>query len=145
MSVSRNESKTAAALRQLLLRQAKYRVHRWVDGGSKSSDAGAQADRSLVASVDIDKAHVVSSLRPDGKHALIIDIDHPSWLVKSSTEGHYHLYVDVPDGIEWNAYVRLLDALAEAGVIEPGYAEASKGRGHTDVRLPWIKKEDSDG
>jgi hypothetical protein len=38
------------------------------------------------------------------------------------------------------AYFRLLDALAECGVIQPGYAEASKRRGGTALRLPWIKK-----
>jgi hypothetical protein len=74
------------------------------------------------------------------RHAVVIDIDHPTWLIKSSTQDHYHLYIDVPGGIDWGTYENLLYALMLAGVIEPGYHEVSKKRKRTDVRLPWIKK-----
>ncbi len=40
----------------------------------------------------------------------------------------------------WDTYVTMLDALAYAGIIEPGYAEASKARGFSAVRLPWVSK-----
>ena len=63
----------------------------------------------------------------------------PAWLIPSSTPGHSHLYVDV--SIREDAYFQLLDALANAGVIQRGYADASKRRGGTALRLPWIKKE----
>lgn len=91
----------------------------------------------------ITEANVSTSIREDapGCHALLLDLDVPAWLVPSSTEGHSHLYVDVniPDA----TYYALLDALADAGVIQRGYANSSKHRGGTALRLPWIKKPDT--
>lgn len=86
-------------------------------------------------------ANISTSLREDlqGFHALLLDLDIPAWLIPSSTEGHSHLYVDAR--IPEESYFQLLDALANAGVIQRGYAEASKRRGGTALRLPWIKKE----
>lgn len=78
--------------------------------------------------------------REEPLHKLIIDIDHEAVLIPSSTPGHYHLYVDLL--IMQETYFKLLDALAEALIIEPGYAEVSKKRGHSDVRLPWVHKID---
>lgn len=97
---------------------------------------------------DISQANVATSIRedvgdPDNAplHALLIDLDLPAYLVPSSTKGHSHLYVDV--AIPQQRYFRLLDALAECGVIQNGYAASSKGRGGTALRLPWIKKPDT--
>lgn len=94
---------------------------------------------------DIAEANISTSIREDvgdpfadPVHALLIDLDIPAWLVPSSTPGHSHLYVDV--AIQQSAYFRLLDALADAGVIQRGYADSSKARGGTALRLPWIKK-----
>jgi len=130
------QSAMAAGLRRLFNRLYAYEVKVW---GLSSTTPDLIHDRDIA---DLSKAHVVSSLRrEDNRHALVIDIDHPSWLVESSTPGHFHLYVDVPGGIGKDEYFALLMALANAGVIEPGYAGASAARGHSDVRLPWIKKE----
>ena len=98
---------------------------------------------------DLDRANVVSSqLRPDDgfdtshpSHVLAIDLDVPAYLVPSSTRGHSHLYVDVK--IPHHRYMALLSALADAGVIERGYAEVSIKRGHSDLRLPWVEKGDA--
>lgn len=128
------ESEAAKGLRSLLERLTKFRVLVW---GSASSNPDLTTDR---VEAEMGQAHVVSSLRSDGRHAVVIDIDHPTWLVKSTTPDHYHLYIDVPGGIEWLKYTALLHALADAGVIERGYADASIQRSHSDVRLPWIKK-----
>lgn len=88
-------------------------------------------------------ANVVTSRRTDAygleRHAVLLDLDVPATLVPSSTEGHSHLYIDVSTG--WHNYKRLLDALADCGVIERGYAEASKRKGASYLRLPWVKKE----
>lgn len=86
-------------------------------------------------------ANISTSLREDlpEYHALLLDLDIPAWLIPSSSEGHSHLYVDAR--IPQDTYFQLLDALADAGVIQRGYAEASKRRGGTALRLPWIKKE----
>jgi len=42
--------------------------------------------------------------------------------------------------MSWRKLGALLVALAEAGVIEEGYLKASLERGHTALRLPWVKK-----
>lgn len=71
-------------------------------------------------------------------HRPVIDIDHPVKIVESSTAGHSHLYVDLV--MPWDDLVKLLDVLAEIGLVEPGYVNASKARGYTAVRLPWVSK-----
>jgi hypothetical protein len=71
-------------------------------------------------------------------HAILLDIDVPAWLVPSSTEGHSHLYVDVHCREE--DYFAFLDAAAKVGLIQYGYASASKKKGATFLRLPWVKK-----
>lgn len=72
-------------------------------------------------------------------HRVLIDVDMPVRAWESSTPGHSHVFIDkvMPEEV----YFRLLDALAEAGIVEPGYVRASKERRYTSVRLPWIKKE----
>lgn len=125
----------ASGLRALLGRLRYYKVLAWT-----SSKNDKFTDREEV--VDMTVADVVSSRYNNGqaRHALVIDIDHPTWLVKSSTPGHFHLYVDVPGGIPHETYLYLLNALAQAGVIEQGYSNASHERGSSMVRLPWVKK-----
>lgn len=71
-------------------------------------------------------------------HAPTLDIDLPCRLVQSSTPGHFHLYID--KAMKWPDYERLLTVLAEVGIIEPGYADASIRRRQTFVRKPGIVK-----
>jgi len=107
--------------------------------------AGYNDDHREVASL-LD-ANVVSSIDPGthpgslAKHRPVLDLDVPAFLVPSSTPGHSHLYLDVEmdDAIFW----RLLEVLADAGVLEPGYVRACQSRGYTSVRLPWIKKAEA--
>lgn len=101
---------------------------------------------------DLDRANIVSSLikQPedfladpnDRRHVLAIDLDIPATLVPSSTPGHHHLYIETKDGIPHHRYMALLHALADAGIIEDGYAKVSIARGHSDLRLPWVSKDD---
>lgn len=86
----------------------------------------------------IDEAHVICSQGKDEMHRPILDIDFPVHVVPSSTEGHFHLFLDRP--MTYNTYMRLLAALANAGIIEQKYASVSEARGYTSVRLPWIRK-----
>jgi hypothetical protein len=59
-------------------------------------------------------AQVVSSeIYDTDRHAPVLDIDVPAYLVPSSTPGHSHLYI---------------------------YVKASIRRRHTAVRVPWLKK-----
>lgn len=61
-----------------------------------------------------------------------------AFVVPSTTPGHGHLYVDHPT--TWEAYQKLLNALVDHGILEPGYVGASEDRGWTCVRLPWVRK-----
>lgn len=89
---------------------------------------------------NLDEAQVVTSQfnNPLGLHRPILDIDFPAKLIESSTPGHYHLYLDKK--LTWEQYERLINVLADVGIIEDGYRNASLDRGFTSVRLPWVKK-----
>lgn len=101
-----------------------------------------ESDPDLVVVDTVDKANAISSKIASGafagQHTVAIDLDVPARLVPSSTRGHSHLYIDQP--MSWKTYRKLLRALAKAGVVEPGYVKASERRGHTTLRLPWVKK-----
>jgi O-acetyl-ADP-ribose deacetylase (regulator of RNase III) len=73
------------------------------------------------------------------QHTIMLDLDVPATLVPSTTEGHSHLYIDVP--LTWSRYTELLRTLGKLGIIEGGYMGASISRGYTSLRLPWVKKE----
>lgn len=85
------------------------------------------------------EANLVSSKCEDGFHRPIIDLDVPHRLVPSSTEGHSHLYIDVP--MRFWRYALLLAALRLAGVIEKGYFAWSIRRRASFARLPGVYKE----
>ncbi len=74
----------------------------------------------------------------EDKHKVVIDLDLPAKLIPSTTPDHFHLIID--HEISEAQYFKLLDVMAECGLIEPGYVHASKDRGYTAVRLPWVKK-----
>lgn len=143
------KSEFGRGLLALMSRLDVYEVTDWGNDDSQTKGENRPGDRRKV-STGMNNANVVTSLLSDEpvsfdaeprRHALVLDIDHPAWLVPSTTPGHYHLYVDVPGGIEPEKYSTLLTALADAGVIEWGYAAASIARGWTSVRLPWIQKK----
>jgi hypothetical protein len=91
---------------------------------------------------DIQDANVVRSVDGfyGGRHHVLLDLDREAHLIPSSTPGHSHLYVDLGIGASQEAYFRFLDAAAEIGLIERGYANASKCKGGSYLRLPWVKK-----
>ena len=84
-------------------------------------------------------ANLVSSRTTSGKHKPILDLDFPLRLEPSTTEGHYHLYLDGPE-ISWWRYAALLTGLYLAGVIEMGFFVWSLRRKGTWVRKPGVKK-----
>jgi len=91
---------------------------------------------------DPDVILVSSEVRCNGLpcdlHMPAIDLDVPAHYEPSSTPGHGHLYIDV--AMSWRKYRRLLKALVEAGLVEPGYYRASKARRATMLRLPGVTK-----
>lgn len=92
----------------------------------------------------IEKANAISSRVDTGRyvHMPAIDIDHPCRLVRSSTPGHHHLYVDVP--MAWWRYRLLLWAMVRAGIVEPGYYRCAVARRATYLRAPGHFKEGTD-
>jgi hypothetical protein len=115
-------------------------------GDSSDPDGHPGPPREVVDSLEA--ANLLSSAlvgpdgQPTGFHTLAIDVDLPVRVRPSDTPGHYHLFIDAP--MPWETYSALLDALVEAGIVEPGYASASKEREATQLRLPWVHK-DGDG
>lgn len=87
---------------------------------------------------NLNEADVVLSKTITGKHRLVIDLDSPHQYYPSTTEGHGHLYFDTE--LEWDACIEILEVLAKHGIVQEGYAKASRARGYSAVRLPWIKK-----
>jgi hypothetical protein len=74
-------------------------------------------------------------------HRPLLDIDFEAALIPSSSPGKFHLYLDKP--MPRSTYNALLRALADAGVIERGFADSGMGSElGTTLRLPWVKKED---
>ena len=76
---------------------------------------------------------------PETYHRPVLDIDFDAALIPSTSADHHHLYLDKV--LTWTQYVRLLEVLAEVGIIEPGYRDASIAREYTSVRLPWVTKD----
>lgn len=103
--------------------------------GSFGSTSGLSQAIPEPRAVD---ANLVSSLGDDGLHYPVLDLDFGAYVVPSSTPGHFHLYLE--RAMPWDTYAGLLVALAEAGVIERGYADACLARGMTFVRMPGVSK-----
>ena len=107
-------------------------------------DPDYEKETDTVEPESIDEVNLIGSQiyeddsNGDAMHAITIDLDVPARLVPSSTEGHSHLYIDVP--ISWDEYDRILRALADAGIVEQGYAKAAITRKQTYLRPPWVKK-----
>lgn len=95
-----------------------------------------------VAPTEEHPANLVSSKCADGMHRPALDIDVPVRLIPSSNPDHWHLYFPTV-ALDDVAYFKLLDALAEAGILGAGFVRHSKRRGATWLRLPHVKKEGS--
>lgn len=92
-----------------------------------------------VKPVSLPEANVVTSRVGLGRtHKVAIDLDMDAVLIPTSTPGHHHLIID--HELTWNAYVKLLKALAEAGLVQQGFVHAAELRGYTQLRTPWTRK-----
>lgn len=98
---------------------------------------------------DVEHANLITSMVATGAplnqlggqfvtHKVVLDIDLPVTVLPSSTPGHHHLFID--HEMTWAQYVAVIEALSAAGIVEPGYLAAAQRRGHTAVRLPWVRK-----
>jgi hypothetical protein len=73
-----------------------------------------------------------------GMHYPILDLDSPHLYIPSTQSGHGHLVFTKP--ISDTLYWKLLTVMAECGIIEEGYASASKNKNFAAIRLPWVVK-----
>jgi hypothetical protein len=70
--------------------------------------------------------------------AITITLNAPAVLLPSSTAGHHHLYISKT--MPWDVYCRFMKALVVGRILERGFYRASRDRGHSDLRAPWITK-----
>lgn len=98
-------------------------------------------DRKKVAE---DEGNIYSSqlAMDNNKHCPSLDIDFMCELIPSSTDGHFHLYIDAP--MSWDEYQELLHVLAKVGILQEGYVGASIKRGATFLRKPGVYKEEDE-
>lgn len=102
-------------------------------------DPVSSSSRGVADTDDLGEANVMSSqILGKDTHKVVLDVDHPVKAIPSSTEGHFHLLIDKE--ITWKQYKKIMKAMVDAGIVEPGFFRASKARGFTAVRLPWVKK-----
>jgi hypothetical protein len=108
------------------------------DHESSFGDFSADPSRGVEPSIE-SMANCVGSRTRRGKHRPVLDIDFAARLVPSSTEGHWHLYLD---GIELTdrQYEQLVGTLAAIGVVQQGIHNQLHREGQTIVRLPHIRK-----
>ena len=104
----------------------------------------ANAVSSLIRSNEFSIFDQESKKSIDWKqlHLPVLDIDMPCVLTPSTTPGHHHLLIR--KAMPWSDYVKLLDVLAEVGILEEGFVGAAKRRGQTWVRTPWTQKRPDD-
>ncbi len=100
--------------------------HRYVRSAAREVPEDKQAN--LVASI------AVGSKEGDdgGLHFPIFDFDFPCKLVPSQTEDSWHLYMRIP--VSWDGYKRVLWAMAEAGMLNPGWVAAAISQGYSVLR-----------
>jgi hypothetical protein len=114
------------------------------DGAKKGDYIGAY-ELYTVDTTDLRTASVITSFANtwvggERYHQPVLDLDGEHYYIPSSTPGHAHLYLNC-EPIPWELYCKLLDVMAECGILEPKYVDVSKRKGYTAVRLPWVKKE----
>lgn len=86
-----------------------------------------------------EESNLVGSLLLNGNHRPVLDLDFDCQLIPSSTEGHYHLYINKE--VEPARWEELVIALRNANILQPGFADGSIRCKQNTVRPPWIKKE----
>jgi hypothetical protein len=88
---------------------------------------------------DLDAANLISSqVTGTTRHRPILDLDFPAALIPSSTEGHFHLYLDKE--LTHDQMDRLVTTLWELGIIADGNLNQWQRSKRLFLRLPWVRK-----
>lgn len=130
-----------------LNRHKLFKVLKWVtDGASGQWEPGMEPDpmANVEETTSLKEAHIISSESNQlrgfaSKHMVMFDCDVPVMVIPSSTPGHSHIYFP-RNYVSKDVLFALLDSLAVAGIVEPGYVAVSKARGFAALRLPWVHK-----
>ena len=85
-------------------------------------------------------AKVLAPNKTHGKHRVLLDLDVPHVYIPSSTEGHGHLVIDVPQ--DWENLNKLLQLMGDMGILQYGYVDATKSRGESWLRAPGVSKNE---
>ena len=106
-------------------------------------DSSKEEQKFTVTGSDMNEGNLVSSqcyFDPD-VHLPLFDLDGvAAEIYESSTEGHHHLYINHP--VSWDSYVRLLDAMADCGIVDKFWVEHQKERGFALLRHPSVEKDE---
>ena len=90
----------------------------------------------------LEEANLVSSITTDGRQMPVLDLDFPHTYVPSSTEGHGHLFFDVPiSRFRWFA---LMTGLLLGKQIEMPFYVWSLRRGGNFVRIDPVKSGEAE-
>ena len=108
--------------------------------GKKQEYSGEQ-DQTEVFNES--EANLIASETLKGTHAPVIDLDFPARLLESKTPGHFHLYLDIE--LSYEDHFKLLKTLADIGLVEQGYYEASLNKGASFVRTQEMAIRDTLG
>jgi hypothetical protein len=86
---------------------------------------------------------VVAEVGDTTYHNVLLDLDVEHHYVKSSTDGHGHLYINVV--LETHEYREVLQVLKKYGILGEGTAAQLDRDGMTSLRLPGLTKGINDG
>lgn len=115
----------------------------WMLVPGMTAEYGVTGDEPRHETLVWESADVVTSIARHARqvHRPTLDLDMPVKVYPSETPGHHHLVIDHP--MPWDDYRRLLEVMADVGLLERGYVNASIGRGHTSIATrPWKEARD---
>lgn len=115
-----------------------YKKHVGFYAENLSPDSGDVEHQDTRREAPMDEANLVSSKLNDGSHSPVIDLDLEAELVPSSSPNCYHLYIDRP--MTWENYLKLLNVMAEVGLVQENWVKNSIERSCTMVRKPGVYK-----
>lgn len=112
--------------------------HRLYYAARVVANADGYGSHDELTPATLGEADLVGSKTLSGAHAPTIDLDVPCRLIPSTTEGHFHLYIDVE--MTKKNYSKLLKTLVEVGLVEEGFGQMLDKKDATFVRVPGKPK-----
>lgn len=82
----------------------------------------------------MDATHLSSQLRHGDHHVLVLDIEHSVEVVRTNKAGHHHVYIN--KSMPWEKYVKIIEAMADAGVVDEQWATQALTQGYAHASLP---------